>query len=337
MAMADTKEKLTIYLAPMQGLTDSYFRTAIHNCPFGNSFDMAVSPFISITHGDLSCAHKKIKDVSDNTNSIPLIPQIMGNEPKEFIDLANLLYDCGYSRIDWNLGCPLPKVAKKHHGSGLLPYPLEVEKILSIVIPKIRPRLSIKMRTGYSKAEYQPLISIFNQYPLAGITIHPRLGIQMYDGAIDYEAPKVIAQTSLHPVTYNGDINSLEDYRKVQKLYPAISSYMLGRGAIANPLLATEIKANAHLPESTAAEWYLEYVDKLLSAIQQLDKPDASKANKTKEYFRYIARHLSLTDAELMPILKCNNLLDIHDMIRRIVSENISTPSRMHLTNPSEI
>lgn len=321
--MDNPKATLALYLAPMQGLTDLYFRTVIHRCMPAHTFDMAVSPFISITHGDLSSARKKIKDVLHTTGSMPVIPQIMGNQPKEFIDLANLLYDCGYSQIDWNLGCPLPKVANKHHGSGLLPYPDEVEKILSTVVPNIRPRLSIKMRTGYSKAEYQPLISIFNQYPLAGITIHPRLAIQMYSGTLNYEAANQIAQTSLHPVTYNGDINTLDDYRKIRNLCPTISSYMLGRGAIANPLLAAEIKANSHLPANTAKQLYYNYVDMLLNTIQHLPKPDASKVNKTKEYFRYIAHHLSLTAAELTPILQCNNLYHLHSIIRNITLAKI--------------
>ena len=97
MAMDNSKKKLTLYLAPMQGLTDSLFRSVIHSCSFGHNFDLAVSPFISITHGDLRNAHKKIKDVLDTSDSMPVIPQIMGNEPKEFIDLANLLYDYGYT------------------------------------------------------------------------------------------------------------------------------------------------------------------------------------------------------------------------------------------------
>ena len=321
--MDNSKKKLTLYLAPMQGLTDSFFRSVIHSCSFGHNFDLAVSPFISITHGDLSNAHKKIKDVLDTSDSMPVIPQIMGNEPKEFIDLANLLYDYGYTQIDWNLGCPLPKVAKKHHGSGLLSFPHEVEQILSTVIPKIKPRLSIKMRTGYSKTEYLPLINIFNQYPLATITIHPRLGIQMYEGPIDYEAPHMITKNSQHKIIYNGDIKSFENYRFVQNLYPTINNFMLGRGAIANPLIAAEIKTGKPLQPNTAKAWYTEYVEKLLSKIESLDKPDVSKINKTKEYFRYIAQHLSIDNSEITPILQCNNLSNLNMMIKEIVAKNI--------------
>ena len=319
MEMDNGKKKLTIYLAPMQGLTDAFFRSVIHSCSFANGFDIAVSPFISITHGDLSAAHKKIKDVLEITDSLPVIPQIMGNEPKEFIDLANLLFDYGYTHVNWNLGCPIPKVAKKHHGSGLLHYPDEVNDILSKVVPNIKPCLSIKMRTGYSQTEYMPLIEIFNQFPLESITIHPRLGIQMYEGKIDYDAPRIITQTSVHKIIYNGDIYTYDDYLFVQNLYPNINNFMIGRGAIANPLVATEIKSSSKLPYDTAKAWYYEYVDKLLSKIETLNKPEQSKINKSKEYFRYIAQHLKLQPENVQNVLQCNNLHDVQCMIKEIV------------------
>ncbi len=171
----------------MQGLTELLFRKAYHEC-FPNALDYAISPFLSLTHGNLSEAWKKIDDVIPQANlgSMPVIPQILGKEPAEFVDLANRLYDIGYKEINWNIGCPMRKITAKHRGSGILPYPDEVKTILDTIIPQLRPSLSVKMRLGlYNADEIFKLIPILNDYPLDNITIHPRTGRQQYSGQVD--------------------------------------------------------------------------------------------------------------------------------------------------------
>ena len=61
-----------IILAPMQGLTELLFRRAYEQV-FPHALDVAVSPFISLTHGSLKDALKKISDVlpENNLGSIP--------------------------------------------------------------------------------------------------------------------------------------------------------------------------------------------------------------------------------------------------------------------------
>ena len=119
-----------LILAPMQGLTELLFRRAFKRC-YPGAFDYAVSPFLSITHGKLDNAEKKIEDVLPwlNDNSMPVIPQLLGHETEGFVELSNRLYDLGYQEINWNMGCPMRRVAGKHRGSGILPYPDEVRSV----------------------------------------------------------------------------------------------------------------------------------------------------------------------------------------------------------------
>ncbi len=90
-------------LAPMQGLTEVIFRRVYEEC-FPGAIQLAVSPFLSLTHGNLADAWDKIEDVlpENNIGSIPVIPQILGKESDEFITLSNRLYDIGYKEINWN-------------------------------------------------------------------------------------------------------------------------------------------------------------------------------------------------------------------------------------------
>ena len=87
-----------LILAPMQGLTELMFRKVYRTC-FPGALDLAISPFLSLTHGNLADAWKKIDDVlpEANQDSIPVIPQILGKEPVEFVELANRLHEIGYT------------------------------------------------------------------------------------------------------------------------------------------------------------------------------------------------------------------------------------------------
>lgn len=102
-----------LILAPMQGLTELLFRRVYNRC-YPGAFDYAVSPFLSLTHGNLKVADKKIEDVLPalNAGSIPIVPQLLGHEPDEFVDLANLNLsgivnaskdDEGFKRALWAL------------------------------------------------------------------------------------------------------------------------------------------------------------------------------------------------------------------------------------------
>lgn len=234
-----------LILAPMEGLTELLFRRAYHQC-FPGAFDYAISPFISLTHGNLADAEKKIDDVlpARNVDSMPVIPQLLGHEPSEFVMLSNRLYELGFTEINWNIGCPMRRVAGKHRGSGILPYPDEVRRLLDVVIPQMRPRLSIKMRLGYrDNHEIDQIIPILNDYPLASVIVHPRIGKQMYGGQPDLERFAEVLPLIKHPVIYNGDICTVYDYGRIRSRFPQVHDVMIGRGALYNPLLPMEIRA----------------------------------------------------------------------------------------------
>ena len=207
-----------LILAPMQGLTELMFRKVYHTC-FPGALDLAISPFLSLTHGNLADAWKKIDDVlpEANQDSIPVIPQILGKEPVEFVELANRLHEIGYSEVNWNIGCPMRRVTAKHRGSGILPYPDEVRSILDYIMPRLRPALSVKMRLGlHSPDEIFNLIPILNDYPLLNITIHPRTGKQQYSGQVDLDTFEQTLPLLKHQVIYNGDLCTVADWNPLR-------------------------------------------------------------------------------------------------------------------------
>lgn len=307
-----------LILAPMQGLTELLFRRVYHQL-YPGAFDYAVSPFLSLTHGNLSDAMKKIDDVLPTLNkgSMPVVPQILGNEPREFVELANRLYDLGYGEVNWNMGCPMRRVAGKHRGSGLLPYPDEVRQILDSVVPNIKPMLSVKVRLGYrSSDEIERIIPVLNSYPLKNITVHPRIGKQMYSGVPSLDKLEELLPSIKHEVIYNGDICTVGDFGRIRQRFPGIKDVMIGRGVLYNPLLPLQIRES--LGDTTGTESVPnanQFVVSLTDAIMMMAVSDEAKGRKMKEYWCLLSKSLPGTEQAKRRVLHASRLDEIKSLI----------------------
>ncbi len=230
-------------LAPIRGITDCIFRTLFQH-HFGG-LDHAVAPFIS-PQRIVSLQDKLLADLRPEANPLlPAIPQLLHTNPRDFIDVARLLHQLGHQQLNWNLGCPVAMVAKKLRGSGLLSYPDAICAFLDAVCPAIPQHLSIKTRLGYADPnELQTLLPRLNDYPLSEIIVHGRLGKQLYQGAASPEGFGRCLPLTRHPLVYNGDIVSPGQLAALRERFPTVRQWMIGRGLLANPFLAQEIRGS---------------------------------------------------------------------------------------------
>lgn len=315
-----------LILAPMQGLTELLFRKAYSRC-YPYSFDLSVSPFLSLTHGNLKDAGKKVEDVLPELNkgSIAVVPQVLGHEIKGFVELSNRLFDLGYHEVNWNMGCPMRRVAAKHRGSGILPFPDEVREILDAVVPAMKPSLSVKLRLGYrSPDEIDRIIPILNDYPLKSVTVHPRIGKQLYSGTPDLNRFAEILPLVKHPVIYNGDVNSVYDYKRIRSLFPSVRDVMIGRGALYNPLLPWLIKQHCpeDFPDFKPPSDYMpmsgsRFIVELTDDILLLNISDEAKKRKIKEYWCLLSKSLNGSEQWKRRLLHCDDL----EAMKRLIME----------------
>lgn len=304
-------------LAPMQGLTELLFRRVYEEC-FPGAIRLAVTPFLSLTHNLHNLLNDKsqsttlrhyLRDVlpEANVGSIPITPQILGKEPEEFIALGNRLYDMGYSEVNWNIGCPMRNITGKHRGSGILPYPEEVRAVLDAVMPELKPQLSVKMRIGLrQKEEIFQLVPVLNDYPLASVTIHPRLGRQQYTGVPDMETFGQVLPLIKHPVIYNGDIRTAADIQQIKEMYPKVSDFMVGRGILYTPTLPLG-KIDMKLTKL--------FIGRLMEEIRRTAPTQESALRKTKEYWCMLWRALPISEAEARKVLREQELTAVDKMI----------------------
>lgn len=307
------KNNNTIILAPLQGFTDVTYRNIFSDHFSG--VDEAVAPFIS-TMGQMRLKPSRIKDVDPaNNKNLFVIPQILGNVAQDFIFLADHLYEMGLKRINWNLGCPHSKIAKKKRGSGLLMYPEEIDAFLYTVIPKISNTLSIKLRLGRkSKNEIFKVLAVLNKYPLDEIIVHPRTGVQMYEGTSDHDAFEKALLCSRHPLTYNGDITDLTSFYAVQKKFPLTKRFMIGRGLLANPFLAEDIKKIIVNENKTAR--LKKFHDDLFDSYQKIFSGPAHLTGRMKGFWNYLGPSFKQSKKLLKHILKADSVHRYQDRVK---------------------
>lgn len=229
---------MQIHFAPLQGYTDfEYRRIHARHC---GSVDTYYTPFIRWEKGGIR--DKDIKDIlPENNEGIHLIPQIICSNTDEFNRLADAIQEMGYKEMDLNMGCPAPMQTKLMRGSGILPHPELVQDIMSEMARRQEVNFTAKMRLGLDSAEdWKELANILNSSCLKHLTIHPRIGKQMYKGEVDMNIFHELTEAILLPIIYNGDINSLEDMQSLTTSHPTLYGIMIGRGLLARPTLAME-------------------------------------------------------------------------------------------------
>ena len=314
-------KNITIILAPLQGFTDLTFRNVWARHFSG--IDEAIAPFIS-TMGQERLKPIRIKDVVPADNQqLFVIPQILGNVSKDFIFLAGHLYEMGHKRINWNLGCPHSKIAKKHRGSGLLPYPEKIDDLLGQIIPNISASLSVKIRLGRrSKDEIFNLVAMFDRHPLEEIILHPRTGIQMYEGTSDHDAFEKAMQNSRHVFTYNGDIVDIASFERVRNRFPTISRFMIGRGILANPFLAEQIKGEPKNDEAKLAR-LRGFHDQLFVEYDKIFSGPAHLTGRMKGFWTYLGPSFKGHKKPLKQILKSTSIPAYTDRVAAFFDLNL--------------
>lgn len=281
------QDTLPIHFAPLQGYTEVFYRNAHATC-FGG-VDTYYTPFVRLEKG--SFRRRDVRGIEPENNQVPhLIPQLIAPNFEKAETILKLFIEKGYEEVDINLGCPFPMLAKRHNGSGILPYPEEVKELLRLVTEYPQIKFSVKMRLGWeSPEECLRLAPIINELPLSQVTVHPRLGKQQYKGEVDLEGFSAFQEVCKLPLIYNGDIHSLEDIKRIQDRFPSLAGIMIGRGLLANPALALEYKEGRRLTTDEMREKlhsmhksvYNQYAEQLKGGEGQL-------LDKMKTFWEYL-------------------------------------------------
>lgn len=249
-------------LAPLDGITKLVFRR-VWGRYFGGA-DRCFIPFFSPTPQHILTPRDRRELEPPDGAGLPQVPQVMTCRAEDFLWAAETVRDLGYSEVNLNLGCPSGTVTAKGKGAGFLAKPEELDRFFDRVFARAPLPVSVKTRLGVqSPEEFRHLLEIYNRYPIACLTIHPRVQKEKYRGAVHRDVFAAALAESRNPVCYNGDLRTLAECRDFEAAFPQAEAVMIGRGAVADPALLRKLRggpaASREELQSFTAALYREY------------------------------------------------------------------------------
>lgn len=291
--MTDDVKQDDFCLAPLRGVTVRTFRNL--HAKWFTPPDRAVAPFIPTFAGE-RIRPALLKDVDpDFGQSVPVVPQVLGKDPAQLRTLLRAFKAMGYMCADLNAGCPFPLVVKKGRGAGLLRDAEALERMLEAGCGEMPAGFSLKVRLGVDSPNLlMRRMDLINAFPLREVTVHARTARQMYEGAVSLDAFAEALAACRHAVVYNGDIRTAQDWRRLKRLLPEVTRWMIGRGAVVDLFLFGKLaggRAAEPLPERVKG-----FLDDYLAACNGELYGPAAVLGRMKELWSYL--HQSLRQGE---------------------------------------
>ena len=241
-------------LAPMEDVTDVVFRQVVKEAGAPDVF------FTEFTNSDSFC-HPDGKEsvrgrLTFTEDEQPMVAHIWGDKPEFFKEMSIQLAEMGFKGIDLNMGCPVPNVAERGKGSGLILRPEVAAELIQAAKAGGLP-VSVKTRIGFTQqSELDDWISHLLKQDIANLSIHLRTRKEMSKVAAHWELiPRVVElRDALAPqtlITINGDIQDRQMGLELAEKY-GVDGIMIGRGIFKNPF-AFEKEAREHSSEELIA------------------------------------------------------------------------------------
>ena len=288
LTIGDVRLEDPFILGPMAGVTDLPFRILCRE--MGASLvSMEMISCNAVNH-----RNRKTKELTKiDEREHPVSMQLFGQDPESVSRAAEALSDVPFDILDFNMGCPMPKIVNNGEGSALL---RDLPKAAAIVraLKKVSSRpVTVKIRIGYENGERTAVETALalEDAGADALAVHGRTRQQLYSGEADWEAIADVKKAVKIPVIGNGDIRSAEDALKRMR-ESGVDAVMIARGARGNPFIFRECvslwKEGVKAPPATAEEVY---ETMLRHAAMQMEKtpPEVAVCQMRKHIAWYTA------------------------------------------------
>ena len=202
----------------------------------------------------------------------PVAVQLFGSEPQTVADAAKVVVDHGADIVDINMGCWVPKIAKKGGGVALLRDVDMATAVVEAVVKAVDVPVTVKVRSGFEDGVVTaiPFAKAAEEVGAKAVAVHARFAKQGHTGDADWDVIRDVKQvTTYMPIIGNGDIHSGADALRMLER-TGCDGVMVGRGALGRP-------------------WIFKHIAHYLRTGETLSEPSRS------ERARIALRHAQLT------------------------------------------
>lgn len=243
-------------------------------------------------HGHSELEAHILSSITENETGRPVFAQLIGESLPDMRRTVLELLKYPIAGIDLNMGCPAPRVYKKHVGGGLLRDLNKVDELLGYLRENIEGLFTVKMRIGFEGTEnFEALLELINKHSIDLLSLHGRTVKEMYRSEVHYDFIKRAVDVVECPVLANGNVTSAQKAMEVLK-YTGARGVMIGRSAIRNPWIfrqVNEVYEGKPMFAPRLQDVY-DYVNRLYEATDLGEIEEKYQVNRMKKFLNFVGQ-----------------------------------------------
>ncbi len=299
-------------LAPMDGATDTVFRRVVAQSAPADVY------FTEFTNATSFCSPKGKMSTAGRLAFLPeeqpIVAQIWGTEPEDFMVMSKALAKQGFAGIDINMGCPERRIVKTGACSALIENPSLAAELIEAAKAGGLP-VSVKTRLGFKAQKTEEWASFLLEQDIAALSIHARTQKEMSKVPARWEevAKVVKLRDEIAPNTLvigNGDVKDRNHGEELAKKY-GVDGVMIGRGIFQNPFALEQI------PKEHSREELLGLLRLHLDLFDKENKKAPRKFAPLKRFFKIYVREFSGASELRNELMQTNNTEEVRRLIKR--------------------
>jgi tRNA-dihydrouridine synthase C len=310
----------------MEGLADDILRDVLTQA---GGYAWCVTEFVRVSatvlpHSAFIRISPELKQSSRTRFGTPVRVQLLGSDPDLLAANAAQVSQLNPAGVDLNFGCPTPLINRNRGGAALLDNPELLHRIVVAVraaVPRTIP-VTAKMRLGINNTGQA--IDCARALESGGVdelVVHARTKEDGYRPPARWEWIARIREAVHVPVIANGEVWTVADYHAMRAV-SGCADVMLGRGAVADPLLARKIHAGTLDPGDPSADW--QAVAPMIADfwIQVQGKVLPHQApGRLKQWLGLMRRNSPQADRLFAAIRECRLAQDVTPVLRHHLSD----------------
>lgn len=286
-----------IQIAPMEGVVDWVVRDLITRI---GGVDRTVTEFVRVTNQLLpektfyKYSPELLNSQGHTKSGVPVYIQLLGSDLNCLAENAQLAVELGAPGIDLNFGCPAKTVNRHDGGATLLKNPERLFQVTSAVKKAVGHRVPVttKVRLGFEdKTLCKDIAQAVDTAGADQLVVHARTRNEGYKPPAHWEYIAMMKDVVKLPVVANGDIWTLEDYKRCCEV-SGLKDVALGRSLLARPDLALMIRsciASTDVAPMTWGEIYKSFLEPMFDVYCMQSLPLA--VGRLKQSLKALSRN----------------------------------------------